>query len=44
VKRDRLARVPIERDPDRVRELAEEKRDENASLRVFLKRGLARSY
>jgi len=39
VRRDRLARVPIERDPDRVRELAEEKRDENASLRVFLKRG-----
>ena len=33
--------VRIERDPDRVRELAEaeEKRDENASLRVFLKWG-----
>lgn len=33
--------VRVERDPDRVRELAEaeEKRDENASLRVFLKWG-----
>jgi len=41
MKSDRLARVPIERDPDRVRELAEaeEKRDENVSLRAFLKWG-----
>jgi len=31
--------VRIERDPVRVRELAEEKRDENATLRVFLKWG-----
>jgi Fe-S-cluster containining protein len=31
--------VRIERDPDRVRELAEGKSDENASLRVFLKWG-----
>jgi uncharacterized protein len=31
--------VRIERDPDRVRELAEEKHDENVSLRAFLKWG-----
>jgi hypothetical protein len=30
--------VPIERDPDRVRELAEERSDENTSLRLKAER------